>query len=128
MKPKYSMHNFGDLEFKCYYKPAGHGYEIGVMCAGKPLFVGNFVHPEEANTWWKKMNMEIKNFTHNYEYYYSASPSWYCQFFTNKMYSSYYMWLDQCFMKYTQTYKKAFSKHQKTYKKFERHYNQKMSA
>ena len=83
MKPKYMNYEFGDLTFKCYFKPAGHGYEVGVTCAGKPVFVGIFVHFEEANMWWKKMHAEIKTFTRKYEYFYSATPTWYKQFFSN---------------------------------------------
>ncbi len=128
MKTKFNTYKFGELNFKCYYKPAGNGYELGVTCYGKPIFVGNFIHAEEANTWWKKMNYEIKNFTKSYQYFYNATPTWYTKFFANKLYTTYYTWLDQCFNKYTKTYKKAFSKHQQAYKKFERSYQYKLAA
>lgn len=128
MKTKYADYKFGELKFQCYYKSVGYGYEVGVTCFNKPVFVGNFVHAEEARVWWKKMSYEIKNFTKSYDYFYTASPTWYTKFFANKLYATYYAWLDQCFSKYTKSYKKAVSKHQQKYKKYEKSYSYKMAA
>lgn len=120
MKPKFKNYEFGEMTFKSYCRPAGHGWEVGVTCAGKPMFVGNFVHKHEATHWWKKMNAEITSFCKKYDYMENASPTWHKKFFANYLYKCYYTWLDHAFGKYTREFNKAYSHDMKAYKKFEK--------
>lgn len=122
MSTKNKHYKFGHMGFKTYYRPAGHGYEIGMTYEGKNIFVGNFVHKTEANYWWKQMNHDMKSFLHSYEYYPTASSTWYCKFVGNYMYKNYYAWLDKAFNKYTREFKKASASDYKNYKKYEKTY------
>ncbi|MBX9768807.1 MAG: hypothetical protein K2X47_16150 [Bdellovibrionales bacterium] len=103
--------------FKAYCKPVGHGYEVGCTFEGKHLFVGNFVHREEANAWWTHFCGEITTFFGKYEFPYKTSSQWMTKFFGSYMYKSYYAWLDKKFTKYTKEYTKAFKQGDKTYRK-----------
>ncbi|KYG65043.1 hypothetical protein AZI87_10725 [Bdellovibrio bacteriovorus] len=106
-------------EFKSYFKPVGHGYEVGFTFEGKPLFVGNFVHKKEAMEWWRSFNQEIPYFFSKYEFPVDGPHQWMTKFFTNYMYTCYYAWLDKKFNKYTKEYTKSFESNVKFYKKMQ---------
>lgn len=125
MTPKFKNYQFGEMTFKAYCKPVGHGYEVGMTYKGKPVFVGNFVHKAEATLWWKNMGQCFKTFTTKYEYMPSASETWNCKFVSNYVYKFYYAWLDKAFSKYTKEYTKASAVDFKRYKKFERFHSHK---
>lgn len=122
---KNKTYKFGDLTFKAYCKPAGHGWEVGFTYCGKPVFVGNFVHSHEAKQWWSKMCHHMTYFCKHHDYVPTASPTWYCKYFGNYMYKAYYTWLDKCFTKYTRTYTNATKNDYKKYKHFEKNYHYK---
>lgn len=117
-KSKY--YQFGDINFKCYFTKAGHGYEVGFNHGNKTYFVGNFVHEWEAKKWWQQMNKEVSSFCKHHEFVPSASSVWYCKYLESSLYKSYYKWLDKCFSKYSKEYSAATNKYSKKYKSYER--------
>lgn len=122
MKAKNRNYEFGDMTFKCFFRPVGFGYEVGITYNSKPVFFGNFVHKSEALYWWRKMTTEMSKFCKHYDFIPTASKVWYTKFVSNHIYKTYYTFLDQWFNKHTKTYKKAAVRDLKNYKKIEKRY------
>jgi hypothetical protein len=114
---------YGKFYFTAYYKPVGHGYEVGMTYGKKTIFVGNFIHKEEATTWFAKMNLECKHFVNKYWINDNVSTTWYCSFFKNHLYKTYYSFLDKLFTEYKHSYNKAFKKDFKNYKNLKKHWH-----
>lgn len=110
----------GKYTFKAYCKPVGHGYEVGLRVKDRPVFVGNFVHKDEAQQWWKTFCSELEFFFDRYEYSPETPFNWYTEFCTNTMYSTYYSWLDKVFKKHTKTFEKAAVRDMRMYKKYQK--------
>jgi hypothetical protein len=119
---KFKTYKFGTMTFKQYFKPVGHGFEVGFIYGGKPVFVGNFIHAKEANQWWTKMSSELKFFFNKHEFVPTASTVWYNKYISNYLYKSYYAWLDKCFDKYNRSFTKATGADFKRYQAFEKNY------
>ncbi|MGE0633669.1 MAG: hypothetical protein AB7O96_14745 [Pseudobdellovibrionaceae bacterium] len=116
---KTRVYKYYGYTFKTYCKPVGHGYEVGCLFEGKPLFVGNFVHRPEMNQWWSFFNTEVKKFFNRHEFPFKGPTQWMTKFFTNHMYSCYYAWLDKKFTKYTREYTTACKMNEKQYRKMQ---------
>jgi trehalose-6-phosphate synthase len=108
----------GRWTYKAYMKPVGHGYEVGVTQAGKPVFVGNFIKPTEAKAWYTKMTKELNTFGKKY-----AGPvppvsahTFYNRFITNTLYKHYYTFVNTCLPKNAKTYGKQWHQDMKKYK------------
>lgn len=117
---KTKIYDYHDWTFKAYYKPCGNGYEVGVYCGTKPVFVGNFINKTEATRWYNLMNRNMKTFFKKYNYPTMPSKTWYCQFFANNMYTVYYKFLDKVFAKYNKTYYKAYETNVKYFNKYKK--------
>lgn len=120
MTPKTKPYHFGDLKFEAYFRPAGFGWECGVKCKGKPVFVGNFVHKSEATLWWKELNKYMTQFCHKYEFMENAPPTWYPKFVGHYLYKHYYGFLDKVFTAHNRTYARHFTTDVTNYKKYAR--------
>lgn len=104
--------------FKSYFKAAGKGWEVGILAGEQTLFMGNFVHKEEAIHWWNTMNKYASKFFKKYHHDVTPSKEWYFKFFSNHIYSEYYRFLDKVFAKHTRSYHKAFHTGVKSFNKF----------
>ena len=124
---KNKNYKFGQLTFKSYCKNVGQGFEVGVTCQGKHVFIGNFVHDVEAQQWWKIMHTHLQSFCKHHDFVPTASVSWYCKYLGACLYKPYYGWLDKTFAKYTRTYTIQANKNYKQYKNFEKSYFMKVS-
>lgn len=122
---KFKNYKFGNMNFKQYWKPVGHGYEVGFMYGNKTVFVGNFIHINEANQWFTKMGQVLRAFFSKHEYMHTASTTWYTKYIGNYLYKSYYEWLDKCFTKHNRTYTRATSADFKRYQTMERNFYRK---
>jgi hypothetical protein len=109
--------------FKAYYKNAGQGFEVGLFFNRKPIFVGNFIHKNEALRWWGLMNREIRTFTTRYWITNKTNFAWYSKFFSNHLYQQYYTHLDKWFNLHTNNFKRAFNKELKKYNRYKKTWN-----
>lgn len=110
----------GTTTCRSYLKNVGNGWEVGFTYAGKPLFVGNFIHSTEANQWYGVMNAEIRTFTKKYKVGPGCPKSWYFHFVKSHLYDKYYHFLGRKFTGYTKNYRRAVSQSQRTYRRMAR--------
>jgi hypothetical protein len=97
----------GKYNCRTYWKPAGNGWETGFIFNGRPLFVGNFIHKNEATTWYATMNREITRFARKYTVSHQFPVTWFTNFIRNHLYRTYYQFLDRVFTRYNRSYSTA---------------------
>jgi hypothetical protein len=120
---KTKIYKYGPHQMKTYFKPAGHGWEVGMICEGKTYFMGNFVNKPEANRWWGMLNREMGTFAKKYWVSPDASFTWYCTFLSKHLYTCYYTFLDKLFAKYNKTYKMAWTKEVRKYNRIKKNFD-----
>ena len=120
---KNKSYRYGNYTFRAYFKPVGHGYEVGLICKGRSLFVGNFIHKREATSWWMQFNREIRHFATNYVCSKKTPHTWYFNFLSNHLYTCYYRFLDKMFGKYNRDFKRAFQKDVHVYKRMKKRWH-----
>lgn len=113
MKKKIIKH--GSQRITAYMKPAGKGYEVGLMHGAKNLFMGNFINIKEAQNWYAMMNREFSRFSKKYWPNAEKPSAFHYKFITNAMYKKYYDYLDVCFGKYTKSFHREWNKDLKKY-------------
>ncbi|WP_413290998.1 hypothetical protein [Bdellovibrio sp. HCB337] len=118
---KTKSYKYGPYTFKSYCKPVGQGWEVGFTYQNRNYFVGNFVHKTEATKWWTLFNKEIVGFSKKFTMSADMPVTWYCNFLSNHLYTTYYTWLDKVFNKHETTFKKAYTKDFKRYMKMKKH-------
>jgi len=115
---KTKSYSYGDWSWKTYLKKVGSGWETGFLFDGKPIFVGNFIYPQEASRWYALMNREISSFAKTYKVGSNFPAAWFKSFFSNHLYRFYYAYLDKLFAKYNRSYQAAVSRDVRRYKQF----------
>lgn len=120
---KAQTYKYGPHQMKTYFKPAGNGFEVGMVYEGRHYFMGNFVHKAEANRWWGFLNREIRTFAKRYWVSPDASFNWYCQFLSKHLYSCYYKFLDKLFTKYNKNFYRAYTKDVRKYNRIKRNFD-----
>ena len=114
--------NFGaKTTGKTYFKAVGKGWETGFVFAGKPVFVGNFIHQKEALVWFGMLNKEVSKFSKKYGSTGKVPATWFAHFFGNHLYKSYYGFLDRLFAKYNRNYSKAVVQDLRRFSKLKSH-------
>lgn len=113
---KVKTYNHGKNKYKAYLKKVGSGYEVGLKLSGNSLFIGNFIHVSEANTWFSNMNKEIGLFSKRYWITAKSPINFYKKFLGNHLYKSYYTWVNKCLTKHNRTFEKELSKDIKKYR------------
>lgn len=109
-------YQFGPYTMKCYFKPVGSGFEVGLKYGTKTYFVGNFVHAAEAKKWWGLMNRSITTFGKKYWMNDETPFTWYCHFMTSHLYKTYYSFLDKLFSKYNRDFNREFNQNVRRFK------------
>lgn len=120
---KTKKYRYGKFYFKAYTKTVGHGYEVGLTYGKKTIFVGNFIHKEEATKWWTTLNKETTHFVNKYWINEGVSATWYCNFFSSHLYKTYYGFLDKLFSNYTYKYNQSFKRDVRRYRSMKRHWD-----
>lgn len=116
-------YRYGKFSCKTYWKTVGNGFETCFVFNGKCIFVGNFIHSQEANRWWGIMNHEIKRFGKKYTTGHCFPVNWVGNFLSNHLYRLYYLYLDRIFSKYNHTYKKALVKDLRTFRQMKKRFH-----
>jgi hypothetical protein len=120
-----TYYRYGKYTCHAYSKQVGHGYEVGFYFGKHQVFVGNFIHRQEATKWWSMLNKEVKTFTRRYKVGPEASFAWYSKFFSRHLYKCYYAWLDQQFGKYQRNFDKACRQDVRKYQTFKKRWTNK---
>lgn len=123
MKKKH--YKIGKYKCRTYFKTVGLGYEVGFFLGTRKIFVGNFIHSKEANTYWTQLNNEIQNFGKKYWISPKASVNWYSKFFTRHLYTSYYKFVNKHLTRHTREYTTALKKDQLKYKQLKKNWTPK---
>ncbi|MBI1861642.1 MAG: hypothetical protein HYR96_12060 [Deltaproteobacteria bacterium] len=110
---------------RSYTKNVGHGFEVGLLCGSRPLFVGNFLHSSEASTWYRIMNREIKNFSKRYVISAKATPTWHLRFLSNHLYRCYYQFVDRLMARHAKSFTREVSRNQRKYRTLNRNWDRK---
>jgi hypothetical protein len=119
---KSKTYRYGKYSCKTYYKTVGNGFETGFVFGGKPVFVGNFIHANEAQRWFGIMNHEIRRFGRKYTVGHAFPAPWFMHFMKNHLYKFYYAYLDKLFARYNRDFHRAFTKDFKKYKQMKHRY------
>jgi hypothetical protein len=119
---KNKTYRYGKLQFRAYIKPVGQGYEAGLVFEGKSLFVGNFVHSAEANKWWGRMNLELRNFISRFKAADTVSKVWYCKFITAHINKCYYAFIEKQIVLHERKAERQFNSHARQYKGLKRNW------
>lgn len=117
----------GKYAFRSYMKTVGEGWEVGFCHGTDVIFVGNFIHSKEANTWFTNMNKEIRKFSKQYAVGPQFPMSWYMHFAKTHLYKCYYSYLDKVFTGYQKDFTSAFKKDLVKYNKLKKHWNYRTS-
>lgn len=112
----------GKHTYRAYCKPVGKGYEVGLTFGGNPLFLGNFIHSKEANSWYTQMNKEITKFSTKFWITSKAPKSFYKKFLANHLYKTYYAWLGRQMPKYANQFTRAYNKDVRKYKQLKKNW------
>jgi len=111
----------GTTQCRSYIKAAGNGFEVGFYSGSKLLFVGNFIHSNEATKWYTAMNKEIRTFGHRFRVAKTYSPTFMWRLLSNHLYRRYYQFLDTCFSRYNRNFQRAVTRDIRQYKNTKRH-------
>ena len=111
------------LTCRTYTKNVGHGFEVGLLCGSRPLFVGNFLYASEATSWFKIMNREIRNFSKTYTIPSKATPTWHLRFLSTHLYRCYYRYVDRVLARHARTFTREYSKNQRKYRALNRNWD-----
>ena len=100
-------YRYGNTSGRTYLKAVGNGWECGFIYGGKTVFVGNFIHSGEATRWFTMMNREILTFGRRFTLGHRLPTAWTTRFLSNRLYSTYYTFLDRIFTQYHRTFNRA---------------------
>lgn len=114
---KTKNYRYGKLTCKGWLRPAGNGHEVCFKFGTKTIFVGNFIHSNEATRWWNLMNREIRLFGRRYRASKRFPQARYAHFLSAHLYNRYYMFLDKLFAKHTRTWNRAMVRDLRTFKR-----------
>ncbi len=120
---KTKNYKYGNIELKAYIKTVGHGFELGLFNGRKPIFVGNFINKNEAARLWGILNIETRSFLKRYWVGKTVQKAWYCNFLSDHLYKSYYIFLDRVFSQRGKVYVKSFHDSVRKYSRMKKNWH-----
>lgn len=117
---KKKNYKIGKFSLRTYFKPAGHGWEVGAYFGPTKIFTGNFVHRPEATKYWTTLNTDLKSFCKKYWVSPKAPFSWYKNFMKSHINKGYYTYVTKQTAKHARTFAVATRKNETKYNRLKK--------
>jgi len=123
-----SFRNGASLRCRSYIKNVGKGYEVGFIFGGKPIFLGNFIKSNEANTFYGQLNKDIRTFSKKFRVGKNCPKTWYGKFLGNHLHRRYYSFINRVVPTNNRTAQRGFNKSLREYKRLNRRWTPSQKA
>lgn len=108
---------------KTYLKTVGNGWEVGFTYAGRPVFLGNFIHSSEAKQFYTLMRREISHFGRRYKVGKAYPTAWFKTFIGAHLRRCYYTFVTQMVQRHKTEAARTYGKTLRTYRRLNRRWS-----
>ena len=119
---KKKNYKIGKFTLRTYFKPAGHGFEVGAYFGPTKIFTGNFVHRPEATKYWTTLNKDMATFCKKYWVSPKAPFAWYKNFMKNYINKNYYTYVTKVTATHARKHATAVRQGETKYKRMKRNW------